>query len=152
MRHRQLGGEAADPGQVLARDRFSVPQERFLPGFTYLHLATQTDSSGTKCIQTSSRYAGTRNITVTLQECPPIFNFIFALHGSSICYQLSGQDLHHGYLAGRPPRLHLPRPRHRRRQQPKSQAVFYEDFHNLRWQIRVAVVGLQVVIASQPTL
>ena len=70
----------------------------------------------------------------------------------NLFHQLSGQDLHHGYLAGRPPRLHLPRPRHRRRQQPKSQAVFYEDFHNLRWQIRVAVVGLQVVIASQPTL
>ena len=52
------GGEAADPGLVLARDRFSEHQERFLPGgLTYLHLATQTDSSSTKCIQTPSRYA-----------------------------------------------------------------------------------------------
>ena len=52
------GGEAADPGLVLARDRFSVHQGRFLPGgLTYLHLATQTDSSRTKCIQTPSRYA-----------------------------------------------------------------------------------------------
>ena len=58
LQQRQLGGEAADPGLVLARDRFSVHQERFLPGgLTYLHLATQTDSSRTKCIQTLSRYA-----------------------------------------------------------------------------------------------
>ena len=58
LQQRQLGGEAADPGLVLARDRFSVHQQRFLPGgLTFLHLATQTDSSSTKCIQTPSRYA-----------------------------------------------------------------------------------------------
>ena len=62
LRHRQLGCEAADPGLVLAWDRFSVRQERLLPGFTYLHPASQTDSSGTKCIQTSSRYAGQNGI------------------------------------------------------------------------------------------
>ena len=48
--------------QLGADHRFSVHQERFLPGFTYLHLATQTDSSGNKCIQTSSRYAGQNGI------------------------------------------------------------------------------------------
>ena len=64
---RQLGCEAAaaesGPGAG-ARDTFSVHQERLLPGgFTYLHLASQTDSSGTKCIQTSSRYGFEYNIT-----------------------------------------------------------------------------------------
>ena len=29
----------------------------------------------------------------------------------NLFHQLSGQDLHHGYLAGRPPRLHLLQPR-----------------------------------------
>ena len=57
LQQRQLGGEASDPGLVLERDSFSVHQERFLPGGLTLHLATQTDSSSTKCIQTPSRYA-----------------------------------------------------------------------------------------------
>ena len=63
LQQRQLGGEAADPGLVLARDRFSVHQQRFLPGgLTFLHLATQTDSSGTKCIQNSPRYVSINGI------------------------------------------------------------------------------------------
>ena len=85
-------------------------------------------------------------------ECSTIFNFIFALNGSSIC-SINSRDKTctmvtwlAGLYVSTYPSLDTAF------QQPKFQAVFYEDFHNLRWQIRVAVVGLQVVIASQPTL